>query len=72
MTDIVLRELGLKKEEVVYIGDSEIDIETAENSGVDCICVAWGFRGRKFLEARGAETIVERPADILTFFGKNC
>ncbi len=72
MTDIVLRELGLKKEEVVYIGDSEIDIETAENSGVDCICVDWGFRGRKFLEARGAETIVERPADILTFFGKNC
>ena len=68
MTDIVLSKLGLTKDEVVYVGDSEIDIETAKNSGVDCICVSWGFRGRKFLEERGAKTIVDRPDEILKFF----
>ena len=38
----------------VYIGDSEVDIETARNAGCDCICVTWGFRNKEYLENCGA------------------
>ena len=50
----------------VYIGDSEVDIETARNSGLPCISVLWGFRSRDFLLAHGATTFAEHPLDILT------
>ena len=53
-----LKELGVSAEDAVYIGDSEVDMETAENSGLDLIMVDWGFRSRRFLEDLGAETIV--------------
>ena len=51
--------------DIVYIGDSDVDIETARNSGLPCISVLWGFRSRDFLLAHGATTFAERPADIL-------
>ena len=50
----------------VYIGDSEVDIETARNSGLPCISVLWGFRSRDFLLTHGATTFAEHPLDILT------
>lgn len=65
MTDKALKNLGISPEQAVYIGDSEIDMQTAENSHLDCISVAWGFRGREFLEERGAKMIVSRPDEIL-------
>lgn len=49
----------------VYVGDSDVDIETARNSGLPCISVLWGFRSRDFLLAHGATTFAEHPADIL-------
>lgn len=52
--------------EVVYVGDSDVDIETAKNSGLPCISVLWGFRDRDFLTAHGATTFVETPHEILT------
>ena len=51
--------------DIVYVGDSDVDIETARNSGLPCISVLWGFRSRDFLLAHGATTFAERPADIL-------
>ena len=66
--DMVLRSLevlGVTAEESVYIGDTEIDLETAKRCGMDCISVTWGFRTRAFLEAHGAACIVDRPAQIL-------
>lgn len=60
----VLRELRLKPEEAVYIGDSEVDLQTAANAGMDCIGVSWGFRGKEFLEVHGAQVIVDEPVDI--------
>ena len=51
--------------DIVYVGDSEVDIETARNSGLPCISVLWGFRSCDFLLAHGATTFAERPADIL-------
>ena len=50
----------------VYVGDSDVDIQTARNSGLPCISVLWGFRSRDFLLAHGATAFAERPEDILT------
>lgn len=58
--DVTLRAMELMEtspEQTVYIGDSEVDVETAENAGLDCIIVDWGFRSRGFLEKTGAGTI---------------
>ena len=45
----VLHSLDIKKEDAVYIGDSEVDIQTAKNAEMDCISVTWGFRDREYL-----------------------
>ena len=50
--------IGAEKTRTVYIGDSEVDIETAKNAGIDCISVDWGFRERYILVRSGAELIV--------------
>jgi phosphoglycolate phosphatase len=51
--------------DIVYVGDSDVDIETARNSGLPCISVLWGFRSRDFLLAHGATTFAEHPLDVL-------
>ncbi|MBF0998516.1 MAG: HAD family hydrolase [Lachnospiraceae bacterium] len=58
MTLKVMEQLRAKEEKTVYIGDSEIDLQTARNSGIDCISVDWGFRSTKFLEVHHASCIV--------------
>lgn len=60
----VMRVLGMKKRDVVYIGDSEVDIETAANVQCDCIAVTWGFRVREFLEDKGAPVLAETPEQL--------
>ena len=60
-----LRELDSTKEESVYVGDSEVDLQTAKNAGIPCIAVLWGFRDRAFLEEKGATLFAERPEDIV-------
>lgn len=60
-----IREMGVKAEDCVYIGDSDVDLQTAENAGLPCISVLWGFRDKDFLSAFGADTFVEAPKDIL-------
>lgn len=54
-------------EDAVYIGDSEVDLETAKCAGIDEISVEWGFRDRAFLEAHGADCFVKRPEEILRY-----
>lgn len=54
----ILRTLDIPRESAVYIGDSDVDIDTAKNAGIDCISVDWGFRSREFLLAHGAGQIV--------------
>lgn len=59
--DMVLKtieQLGIAPEECVYIGDSEVDIETADNVGINCISVLWGFRDRNYLEQKGGRFFV--------------
>lgn len=62
-----LQEMGIDGSDAVYVGDSDVDIATAKNSGLPCISVLWGFRDRDFLVAHGAETFVERPEQILDY-----
>ena len=59
-----LRLLEVEKEQAVYIGDSDVDIATARNSGIPCISVTWGFRDRTFLLGHGAGILVENPEEI--------
>lgn len=56
-----LSALGAETGGAVYVGDSEVDVETAKNAGLPLIAVSWGFRGREALRAAGAETIVDTP-----------
>lgn len=60
-----LRQLGATADGAVYIGDSDVDIDTARNSGMPCISVLWGFRDKNFLLQHGATTLVEKPEEIL-------
>jgi phosphoglycolate phosphatase len=60
----VIRKLGIGAGEAVYIGDSEVDIETAANAKMDCIIVSWGFRDADYLKSMGAEIIVHNPKEI--------
>lgn len=59
------RQLGVGKERAVYVGDSDVDILTARNSGLPCISVLWGFRDRDFLIQHGAETFISAPSELL-------
>lgn len=65
MVDLALTELNAAKNEAVYIGDSEVDLATAKNSGLDCISVLWGFRDRQDLLNAGVKYLAENPMQIL-------
>jgi phosphoglycolate phosphatase len=58
---------GYPISQCIYIGDSEIDIETARNAQMKCISVEWGFRPKASLVAAGAEMIVAHPTEIIDF-----
>lgn len=60
----VLRLLSMQKEQAVYIGDSDVDVETAKNAGMDCIGVAWGFRDIEVLQKAGAKVIVHTAKEL--------
>ena len=61
----ILALTGVAREEVLYVGDSGVDIETAAAAGVRSAGVTWGFRDRAELVAAGAVHIVDRPAQLL-------
>ena len=60
-----LTALGVTADGAVYIGDSEVDIETAKNCDMDCISVTWGFKDTNFLLANGAKTLAHTPDQLL-------
>ena len=55
--------LNIKKEEVLYIGDSDVDIKTTKNAKVKSIGVLWGYRDESYL--KGADYIISNPSEIL-------
>jgi phosphoglycolate phosphatase len=56
--------LGATPADTVYIGDSEVDIQTAQNAGLPCISVSWGFKDRAFLVENGAEQIASTVEEL--------
>lgn len=59
--------MKLNKNEVIYIGDSEIDIRTAKNAELKSIGCLWGFRNKETLEKEKADIIVNKPEEILKY-----
>ena len=64
---MALDELESSAETSIYVGDSEVDIQTAKNSGMDCISVSWGFKTKEFLEQNGASVIIDTPLEIFNY-----
>ena len=60
----IARELGAEPDEVLYVGDSDVDMKTADNAGFFACGVSWGYRAPDVLAANGARRIVERPGDL--------
>ena len=63
----VMRALQAEPKSTVYVGDSEVDIQTAQNAGVDCISVPWGFKDEAFLWQNGATKLAKTPQEILRY-----
>ena len=59
-----LREMGIAKEDAVYVGDTEVDLLTAENAGLACAVVGWGFRTEEELHAAGAAHIFQSAEEL--------
>lgn len=59
-----LSQLGVSSKNAVYVGDSDVDLETACNAALPCISVLWGFRDRGFLLAHGATTFITSPKEL--------
>jgi len=60
----VLHELGFTPEEAVYVGDSEVDVTFAKNTGMPCISVTWGLRTKEQLLEAGADILVSTPEEL--------
>ena len=61
----IISELGVGTENCIFVGDSEVDIETAKNSGLPCISVVWGYKSIDFLYSKGAQTLIYSPEELL-------
>ena len=60
-----MAQIGVNPKDAVYIGDSEVDVETAQNSNMPCISVTWGFRDKNTLLAAGATTLVDTADEMV-------
>ncbi len=61
----VARQLGIEPERLIYVGDSDVDMETARNAGMHPAGALWGFRTKEELVTHGAESLLEHPIDLL-------
>ena len=61
----VLKAFAVDKEKCFYVGDSDVDVKTANNAGVRCIACTWGFRSKVVLERENPEYIIDSPKEIL-------
>lgn len=62
---MVMQQLGVQPEQVLYVGDSGTDMQTAKNAGLYAVGVTWGFRSKEVLLEYGADVLVNRPEQIL-------
>lgn len=62
---LIADKMGISPEELLYVGDSGVDMETANNSGMHAVGVLWGFRDMEELLENGAQTILQHPMDLV-------
>lgn len=62
-----LNEFGIKSDDAIYIGDSEVDIQTAKYADIECISVLWGFKDKEFLLDNGAQILISTPDEIFKY-----
>ena len=67
MVNLMLNELESDKEHTLYVGDSQVDVETPRNTGLDMVTVLWGFRTRDELLEAGAKNFIEHPMELLKY-----
>lgn len=65
-----MEELQCTKEDTIYVGDSDVDVETAHNAGLRCVGVTWGFRDEALLVETGADWIIHTPEELLEILNK--
>lgn len=65
--DMALKRLACSRERALYVGDSDVDKATADNAGMDCVSVAWGFRDRELLETLHPKAIIDEPEQLLQY-----
>ena len=65
LVELIMEECGATADTTFMVGDSGVDIQTAKAAGVRSVGCSWGFRSRTELEECGADTIVDRPLDLL-------
>ncbi len=61
----ILKELGIEKDECIYIGDTSTDMKTGKSAGLYTVGVLWGFRKRDELEENGADVIISHPSELV-------
>lgn len=61
----ILKLLDSDKVNTLYVGDSEVDMETAKNAGLECVGVTWGYRSEETLTEHGADYIIEEPGQLI-------
>lgn len=57
--------MGINPEDAVYIGDSEVDVKTAQAAGMRLVAVTWGFRSREMLAKTGAKEMIDAPRELI-------
>lgn len=62
---LTAKKLHVNAKNVLYVGDSDVDLMFANSVGCDCVTVSWGFRGREFLKEAGAKTIIDKPSELV-------
>lgn len=67
MINNLMKRLNASKETTLYIGDSQVDVQTAKNAGLKLAAVLWGFRTQDELTAEGASVFVKEPMEIMNF-----
>lgn len=60
----VMKTLGVLPEETLYVGDSEVDVQTARNAGLRCVGATWGYRNREMLQAAGVWRLIDTPQEL--------
>ena len=66
----IIEKLNAQNEKNIFIGDSEVDIETAQNANIPCISVSWGFKTKEFLIQHNASHIIDTPLELLEVIDK--